>query len=523
MKLKIIWFLFYLFIFALLLNNSYSYLDPDLGWHLKVGQQIIQDKAVPSLEHYDFTLVGKSWVDHEWLANVVSFLVYDHAGYPGLNILFALIALTVLIILNSWILKNIDPKLAKDFRVGLIIIALQIIGVEASLPHLGVRMQEITLLNLLLVLIILYRYDKNSPKYKILFWLLPLFYFWACLHAGFLIGLLVLFFWSGIKIIKHLTQKPEPLFNPIIFVFLSFLATLFTPYGFKLYEFLFGYSNTFYLTHIAEWLPFYYFPVQYWQLFFNAIVAAVVLLLIAERKKLQFKNNLFNIGLALIFLILALKSRRHFPLLLIVSFPLLIDFFIYFFDFKNSQTTGIFKNQAAYKIINFFLISYLLASIAFQIVSTDFCSNPFLKFNDSYPRDAVLFLKNHPQYLGKKTLAAYSWGGYLIWNLPENKLFIDGRLPQYEFANHTLMEEYYEFFKKDKSEEKLGQYGVELVLLDIKQNEIKFNWLEKRLALFNEAAINKRENDLRDYLSNSNKWVMIYSDGVSAVYAKKNI
>ena len=104
-SLPIFWILFYLLLFSFLLCNSFSYLDPDLGWHLKVGEEIIQEKSVPSLEHYDYTLVGKKWVDHEWLLNIATFAVYDNFGYITLNIIFALLIIIILIILNVYTQK----------------------------------------------------------------------------------------------------------------------------------------------------------------------------------------------------------------------------------------------------------------------------------------------------------------------------------------------------------------------------------------------------------------------------------
>ena len=81
--------------------------------------------------------------------------------------------------------------------------------------------------------------------------------------------------------------------------------------------------------------------------------------------------------------------------------------------------------------------------------------NPFNSFCQNYPCGAVKFLKNNPQYHNLKIFNDYNYGGYLIWTCPNIKLFIDGRLPQYDFAGHTLMEEYYEFAKL-----RLGGVGI---------------------------------------------------------------
>ncbi|PKL72192.1 hypothetical protein CVV26_02680 [Candidatus Kuenenbacteria bacterium HGW-Kuenenbacteria-1] len=525
---KIIWALFYIFVFCFLLSNSYKYLDPDLGWHLKVGEQIINEKAIPTFDHYNWTLEGKQWVDHEWLMNVITFWIYDNFGYFSINIFFVLIALTVLIILNLFTQKYF----LKEKNALLFILIFQYLGLKAMAPHLGIRIQEITLLNLLLLLIIIYNYEKNK-NYKILFWLLPLFYLWACFHAGFLIGIFIMFFWLAVKIIEIIIAKYKiaqfiDLKNKLnlknIYTFFSFtilgiLTTFFTPYGLKLYNFLGGYSNSFYMTHIQEWLPFYSLPIIYWQLLYTAFVATVILLLIIDAIKKEKKIDLWQTLLSLFFIILALKSKRHFPLLFIVSFPMVIIFFTNLFNLKK-----IFKKLPHHLLLSktYLIIAFLLIIIS-QFIKVNFTSDPFLSFNNDYPQKAIIFLKNNPQYDNLKLFNPYGWGGYLIWTLPERKLFIDGRLPQYKFAKHTFLEEYYDFFNKEKTKNKLDKYNIQLVLLDIKEKKYHLNWFEKYFLDFNEEEINKNanKNQVKDYLNNSNEWEKVYNDEISNIYVKK--
>jgi hypothetical protein len=522
---KIIQILFYTLVFCYLLAHSYGYLDPDLGWHLKVGEQIINEKAVPTYEYYNWTLEGKKWVDHEWLINVITFLLYKNFGYLAVNIFFALIILLTLILLNLFVQKYF----LKEKKGLFFILFFQAIGVLAMIPHLGVRMQEITVLNLLLLLIIIYNYEKHK-KTKILFWLLPLFYFWACLHAGFLIGIFIIFFWIVIKLIKTVIDKLKSKSRLIqirdnsqltffYFAFFSALITFFTPYGFKLYEFLFDYKNAFYQTHIQEWLPFFSFPILYWQLLYTAFIAIVIILSIVDAIKKEKKIILWDLLISLFFIFLAFKSRRHFPLLFIISFPMLITFFVDSFDFKE-----IFKKfpKQLFLVKSYLIIGFLLI-ILNQLIKINFTSDPFLSFNNNYPQKAVVFLKNNPQYNNLKFFNPYGWGGYMIWTIPERKLFIDGRLPQYPFAKHTFLEEDYEFFDKEKIEKKLNEYDIKLVLLDIKEKKYKFNWFEEYFLGFNEDEINKNinKNHLRDYLNNSKEWGKIYIDKLSAIYVKK--
>jgi len=184
--LTLLWLAFYIFLLALFLRQSYSYLDPDLGWHLQTGQQIVSTLKLPQTNQIDFPVLGQKWIDHEWLSNIVIYEVYSHFGYLALTILFAIIWLAIFVLLNWW-LKN---RVLKDkFHLGLIMF-LEIFGALAIAPHIGVRIQMISTLGLLATIIITNRYQTNSHWPKLL-WLIPLFYLWANLHAGFLAGTIV--------------------------------------------------------------------------------------------------------------------------------------------------------------------------------------------------------------------------------------------------------------------------------------------------------------------------------------------
>ncbi len=529
---KIVWILFYLMIFFVLLNNSFGYLDPDFGWHLKVGEQIIKERAVPNLEHYNYTLEGKTWVDHEWLINASVYWVYTNLGYPALNILFALIIIASLIILNILVKKYV----LTEQNSFILVIIFQFFGTIACLPHFGIRMQEITILNLSLLLLIIYHFNKHR-NIKVLFFLPPLFYLWACSHGGFLIGLAILFSWLGAKLVeKFVAQtklanfiknnnelKIKDLSYFFIFSLAAVFTTLFTPYGLKLFNFLGGYyKSTFYLKVIQEWLPFYALPIETWKLLYISIVLIAIVLSIYFTfiKKNGRKVDIWEVSVSFLLIILALKSKRHFPVLFIVSFPLIIRFFSEFLDAPNDSFLNK-KWRRSFFIIKPYFIIIFFAIISSRLVDTRFITDPFNYFGDKYPRDAVYFLKNHPEYDGLKLVERYGWGGYLIWTLPERKLFIDGRLPQYPFAGRSLLEEYLDFFNKDRIEGKINEHNIGMFLIPAKKDYLKLGWFEKYVLLLNEEKINIYNDELKDYLDGSAKWRLAYRDETSDIYIKK--
>ncbi|MCX6797947.1 MAG: hypothetical protein NTX66_01865 [Candidatus Falkowbacteria bacterium] len=541
---RTLWFLFYLTVFVFLLQHSFSFLDPDFGWHLRLGQEIASTGQVPSVNYSNYTLFGEQWVDHEWLSNLTVYRIYTNFGYSTLNLIFCLIPLLILIILN--LLLRYEFKLDLRRYVWPLIL-FESFALIAVAPHLGVRVQEVTMLFFLFLLLIIFFYNKNKNN-LILWCLLPLFYLWANLHGGFLMGLVVLLLFAIVKGIELFVQQKYnwPFLNfartlskrqIMIFVgfaLLAFATTLLTPYHLQLYSFLSSYGNTFYLNHISEWMPQWAFPYQYWQFaYISILILALSFLAIDIFRKKQIKLDLWEGALLLSFLLLAIKSRRHFPLLFIVSMPWLFNFWLEYLGFKGRERirlAEILKNKFIDPIFQISVILVWLVLIFNLYLGIKFTNQPFLSFCEDkyqaarsrflYPCQALEFLKSKPELSQLRLLNNFNWGGYLLWQYPTKQLFIDGRMPQVNFRGRSILEEYFDFFKKDKLAAKLKEHKIELILINNQPNRIKLNIFEKKFLLINEEEINKK-NEFLDYLASAPDWLLLYSDQVSLIYKKR--
>ena len=522
----IFWVFFYFFLFCLLWHGALSYLDPDLGWHLQVGKEIARTGAVPSLNHYNYTFTG-SWVDHEWLSNFLLYFSYSHFGYLATAAGFALLIIAVLILLNIWV-RRVWPAASPG-----IIAFFQIIGVIASLPHFGVRIQEVGLLFLLGLLIIIADYNKKR-RWRVLLFLPPLMYLWACLHASFLIGFFLLGAWVAVKLVEKILVRfwPKPWwdFSTVlnfreIAIFtgvavLSLTVTLFTPYKLSLYSFLSGYQDSFYKLHIQEWLSQFSFPFHYSQLIYLAFAVLGVGLYIyhALGREKYFKIDLWTLFLAVLFIGLSFESRRHFPLMFVATFILLVA--VYSVIFRLPAIDG--GKWRLMSWLKIYLLVCLLLAAVYQLTQTKFITDPFQSFCADYPCGAVKFLESRPSYNQLNIFNDYGWGGYLIWTLPERQLFIDGRLPQVEFAGHTFLAEYLEFFKPGgQIIKKINQYDVKLILIPAKDQEVKAARWEKFIFGIKDEEL-KVHNYLRDYLLSAPDWQPVYYDQTAIIYVKKD-
>ncbi|MCK5510717.1 hypothetical protein KAI65_04220 [Candidatus Parcubacteria bacterium] len=524
----IITVLFYILIFSIFLASSFNGLDPDFGWHLKAGEEIYLEKYVPWNENYNYTLEGRTWVDHEWLLNLISYIVYTKIGYIALSVCFALIGLLIFVLLNSCLLK----KYFKDKLHYIFILIIEIIGLAGILSHFGVRMQELSVLMLLLQLFIIDKFNEKQ-NYKILYFLPILFFVWANLHGGFMLGLVILWLWFGsnliapkilnlfkIKIFEFKAKSGKINFYTFLSACFSSLAVFLTPYHYKYFSFMFEYTDTYYMKRIMEWLPAWNYPLNYIQQIYLIIFILIIVLFFLENKKtkcpLGKKINFWHLSVGLLLLTAAFKARRNFPLFFIASLPLITvatnsinknNFKkIYFYLFKN-------------KFIYFFLITGLSISVFLVLFLANFTNAPFenKKFCKFYPCAALEKIKTLPQE-NIKIFNNYGYGGYLIWKLPDHKIFIDGRLPMLQVNGHSLLEEYYEFYDKEKISDKLDKYNINLVL-DRKHKAIKFNWFEKTFLGFKNK--DDKPNPMQEYLSEKSDWELIFENNASFVYYKK--
>jgi hypothetical protein len=59
--------------------------DPDIWWHLRNAQYLLQHHHLPRVDIYSFTVAGHAWINHEWLSEIPYYLAYRAFGLVGLK------------------------------------------------------------------------------------------------------------------------------------------------------------------------------------------------------------------------------------------------------------------------------------------------------------------------------------------------------------------------------------------------------------------------------------------------------
>src|SRR3989344_5880406 len=188
--------------------------DPDLGWHLKNGELILKT-GILRTEPYSYTMTSFPYVDHEWLSNVIVFLVFSKIGYWGLAVVFAAWSSII------WLLL---PNKAKSFQIGLIWLVL-----PALLSLGGVRFQLISWVFLWVFLRICFEEHLWVRWRCLIIWGMLL---WANLHGSFPVGYMVM----GIAIMaRWLRTRKIDLYDWAVLI-TSGLVSLVNPYSWRVWE-----------------------------------------------------------------------------------------------------------------------------------------------------------------------------------------------------------------------------------------------------------------------------------------------
>ncbi|MEA1926350.1 MAG: hypothetical protein U9M90_03900 [Patescibacteria group bacterium] len=513
----IYWLIVFLASFFILFAHSIKFLDPDFGWHIRIGKDIIQTGNVPTIETYTFPTSGDSWVDHEWLSNYFLYKIYSSGTYGywilgGISaLIITLTSLIVVILTKKVILPRADPW--KFFFFGSL---LQYFNIYALLNSFGIRLQILSWF-FTIILCGIFLLSHLYKKYWLLLFVPLLMLLWANLHGTFFLGLFCITIFSLFSVFaakKPLKVKMLYLVSWII----SILITLATPYKTKLWKLVLeDYTqNRGYLMQIKEWLPMYAAPYIEWfsGLFISFFVALFLIGVLSKVIKIN-KTSLFCFVFVFGMLALSIQSRRFLPFFVFLSYP--ISLFI---------LLRIFPDVIIKKWINIFLVVLFFSVIPFKIQYIKTVPFDLFRQNiDSSPYSALLFLQSHHEFRELNLYNPYGWGGYLDWMWPEKQIFIDGRMPQKPLANgNTYLEEYFTLRQEDTMREKFEEYDIKFVLIPPSRPHKKAGKIERHILenffLVDLDEFNKEE-PIYSFLREN--WKEVYSDNTAIVYLHPSV
>jgi hypothetical protein len=150
--------------------------DPDVWWHLRTGQWILDNQRLPTEDPWSLTATGRQWVAHSWLAEVVMALLNNALGLKGV-ILFRAAGVTALLgVLAVQAFRRTTPGRA---------LLVTTLAVLATRGGWGERPQ---LLSFLLLLVTAQLVRSALSGRRSIWWAVPLIYLWANVHGLWFLG-----------------------------------------------------------------------------------------------------------------------------------------------------------------------------------------------------------------------------------------------------------------------------------------------------------------------------------------------
>jgi hypothetical protein len=411
-------------------------INQDIGRHITIGKIIWETKSIPTTNLFSYTFSEFPFVNHHWLGGLFLFAGERVWGLDGWILIKALI-IAVAFALSFFAFYRKDNYL--------ISVILGLISVFILLERTDLRPEIFSFLFLSTYLFILFR--KTEGKWL---WLLPIVQLvWVNTHIYFFLGPLTYSLYLVGKMFNEKVSKNDWLVGLGVLI-----ATLLNPSGIygALYP-LFIFNNYGY-SIVENKSPFFLRSYGgYSQLTFHALLRGITILaasFLANYK--NFKKNLFEAGLSVLVTVLSLDMVRNFPIFGLAMIPIgAKNFFESGFSLKS-------KRVAISLTIIIIAISYSL--ITNQIYIQADLAERFGLVVPEGAQKAVNFVKENN--LKGPIFNNFDIGSFLIWKLPKEKVFIDGRPEAYpaNFIQNVYipMQESEEEWKKYSE-----QYGIRLV------------------------------------------------------------
>ena len=446
--------------------------DPDLWWHLKAGEIVWNTHSVPNQDLFSFTAYGQPSTEHEWLGQLSIYATYKLGGYTGLMMWLAILG-SLLFVLVFILCYRFSGNALVAFMGGLCAWFFGTVG-------LAIRPLLLGHICLVMELILL---DLAARNRRWLWLLPPLFAVWVNCHGSFFFGLGVLFVYCvcsriggrwGLVVAEPSDRKTRTALAAVFGA--CVIALCLNPVGVQVLVYplkVLGQQSTS-MNAIDEWLPPDLRSSRGMALI--AAMIAVFLLPLVRRSELRLQELLLvsvSFGLAI------QHSRMLFVFGIVVS-PVLCRLLGPVLEERR---------DGDHPILNALLMSAFLAAAIWTFPGADRISKEIRQAN---PAGAVAYIRQAG--LSGPMLNDYRFGAYLIWAMPQHKVFIDGRGDVFDPTGI------------------LAAYG-RWATLDEDPNLL----LEKYRIRFCLLSTNAPMSHVLPYLAG---WRRAYSDDMAAVYVR---
>lgn len=383
--------------------------DPGLGWHIKTGEWILNNQAIPYKD--PFLSIERDWVSDQWLSDIFLYLTYQSGGFLYLVLGVVLIFFLIVFYIHTHNMIRFSGSALASAVAALFCFRLMQI-------HLIVRPVIFSFVFFTLLAWEISRWEKGKRGS---YYLPLIFLLWANLHPSFVLG--------GVLVcIGVLVTK----FKELKLAILCALATLINPYGIELHKsILWLGSSEFFMSLHQEWQP----PNrEHWFYILFLFLFGVIPGFLLFRRKL----GLFWIFSSALFLYFSLKAVRFLPYFgILVSVPLSFTLSWYVWRFRRARLIVNFLvllerlcRKGNYRLAVVITLTILLFGSLF---TNSFFGRAELDPPKTYfPYGALTLIPD-----GDIVAATPDWGGFLT---------LHNKIPVIDDRNTLIGEEFYKSY-----------------------------------------------------------------------------
>lgn len=397
---------------ALLFIRAFYVVDPDIWWHLRTGLWVLRNHTVPVTDPFSSYGADKPWVAYSWLFDSVMAVLFGRVGLLAV----ASYDVAVRVALTVALFHTVRNLLPGFWRAATLTAA----AIFTMTHILGPRPGMLTILFVIVLFDILLSAARTG-RTRILWLLPPLFALWANWHIQFVYGLFVLGVFACEPLLNSLLRyapRSESRLPPRamwLTLSASTLATLLNPYGAKVYSTVLLYAGqTRVYNEITEFRAMTFRQPQHF---------LAVLLVLGAAMAMGWRRDARPLWL--IFLLasslLAFRSVREIWFLAVVSVLVIADGWE--LPARISRPWVPFRSRA---FVSVWVFAVIISACRHYGLSNDALE---IQTAGAFPEAAVQFVQQH--HLTGPLFNDLSWGGYLVWRLPQLPVALDGRTNVY--------------------------------------------------------------------------------------------
>jgi hypothetical protein len=459
----------------------------DLFWQLKAGQLILEWGSVPHADPFSYTSGGSEWVVQEWLPSLIFYWLYT-AVSPEALVLYKMVGAAAAFAIVLW-------RCYRRTERWLLAALLTVLAALAARTFLDIRPQILSyiLFSGLFALLEEYRRRSDETTADRLLWAVPpLMLLWANLHAGFVLGFLLLGVflaaegWEALRGDRSRLRVARALATTLA---VSLPLTLLQPNGLALWRYpfmLMGHSVV--MDFILEWKsPNFH---QGWVRAYEALLLIGLAAFALARRPIWVGDLILLVGLAHA----SLTSIRHIPVFVLACTPILAE--------PIGEVVGSVERRlrADGRLAR---MAWVVAGATLMTLAFGFAAElrtvprrnwfGYTGALQGFPVAACDAIETRGW--DGNLFNDYKWGGYCLWRFyPRREIFIDGRAEVYF---NTSFDDYYAIHNVFPDwRERLRKWRVETALLD-------------------------RQSYLARVMEASPEWTRVYQDGVAVVFRRR--